>query len=118
VNPVRNDDATMACGVCGTAFARSGRRRHCSDACRQAAWHRRHAAPVEPLVAKPGTVYECPSCEARLLGEQRCEDCNVFARRLGAGAPCPHCDELVAISDLLGPEHFAVRPPAKTTGRR
>lgn len=118
MNPVRNDDATMACAARGTVFRRSGRRRHCSDACRQAAWWRRGQAPVAPLVAKPDTVYECPSCEARFLGEQRCEECNTFARRLGPGGPCPCCEEPVAVSELLGPEHFASGPPAKTTGRR
>jgi hypothetical protein len=118
VTPVRDDAATMTCPVCGAAFAPSGRRRHCSTACRQAAWRRRNAAPVEPLVAKPGTVYECPTCEARYLGEQRCEDCNTFARRLGPGGPCPCCDEPVAVSELLGTEHFTVRPSANTTGRR
>jgi hypothetical protein len=118
MNPVRNDDATMACAACGAAFVRSGRRRHCSDACRQAAWRRRSQAPVAPLVAKPGTVYQCPTCEARYLGEQRCEDCNSWARRLGPSGPCPSCEEAIAITELLGPEHFAGRPPATTTGRR
>jgi hypothetical protein len=117
VSPVRNDDATMACAVCGTVFRRSGRRRHCSDACRQAAWRRRSHAPVAPLGAKPDTVYQCPSCETRFLGEQRCEDCNTFARRLGAGGLCPCCEEPVAVSELLAPAHF-VRSPVKTTGRR
>ena len=36
--PVRNDGATMTCGHCGAAFAPTGRRRWCSDACRQAAF--------------------------------------------------------------------------------
>jgi hypothetical protein len=30
-------------------------------------------------------------CDARLLGVQRCEDCNTWARRIGPGGPCPHC---------------------------
>jgi hypothetical protein len=114
VNPVRDDAATITCPVCGSAFASFGRRRHCSTACRQAAWRRRHAAPVEPLVSKPDVVYECPSCEQRLLGEQRCEDCNTFARRLGPGGPCPCCDEMIAVTELLAPEYFAV----KSAGRR
>ena len=46
-------------------------------------------------------LYACPACDARFLGEQRCPDCNTFARRLGPGGPCPHCDEPVAVSDLL-----------------
>jgi len=55
VNSVRNDTETMACAVCGTAFRRSGRRLHCSQACRQAAWRRRSQAPREPIVAKVDT---------------------------------------------------------------
>jgi hypothetical protein len=46
-------------------------------------------------------VYQCPECQARLLGQQRCEECGIFARRLGPGAACPHCDEPLAIVDLL-----------------
>jgi hypothetical protein len=53
------------------------------------------AAPRESV------VYECPSCETRYLGEQRCGDCNVFCRRLGSGGLCPCCDEPVTIAELL-----------------
>ncbi len=70
----------------------------------QAAWRRRHPTPVPTLPARPprtAIVYECPNCEARLLGEQRCPDCQVFCRRVGPGGPCPHCDEPVAVADLL-----------------
>jgi len=38
---------------------------------------------------------------ARRRGNTRCDDCGAFGRRLGPGAQCPHCDEPVAISDLL-----------------
>ena len=42
--------------------------------------------------APPGfTVYECPGCGERQLGEQRCETCRTFTRRIGVGGPCPHC---------------------------
>jgi len=54
------------------------------------------------LVAQ--TVYECPLCATRLLGERRCADCNRFCRALGLGGPCPHCDDLVVIADFLGEE--------------
>src|SRR5205823_4349321 len=47
-------------------------------------------------------VYRCPECDAGFLGHQRCDECGAFGRRLGPGALCPHCDEAVAISDLLG----------------
>ena len=66
--PWRNDGVTMTCGVCGRTFVPSGRRRFCSDACRQTAWRRRQPAllPVLPTRApRPATVYECPSCENR-----------------------------------------------------
>ncbi len=46
-------------------------------------------------------VYECGSCGERLV-ERRCPDCNVFARRLGAGGRCPSCDEIVLASELEG----------------
>lgn len=32
---------------------------------------------------------------------QRCEECNLFARRIGTGGPYPHCDEPVAIVKLI-----------------
>lgn len=47
-------------------------------------------------------IYECSACETRYLGERRCPDCNLFNRRVGPGGSCPHCDDLVAISDLTG----------------
>ena len=107
--PSRDVGVTMTCSVCGRAFRPVGRRRFCSDACRQAAWRRRHAAvraavPVlPPRAPRAAIVYECPACAARYLGEQRCPDCNVFCRRVGLGGRCPHCDEPVAVADLLGP---------------
>lgn len=122
ISPSSNDGVTIGgaiCAVCGRAFRRSGRRRFCSDACRQAAWRHRHAgpAPLPPLETTPRsrrsgtsggsarhlpTVYECPSCGTRYLGEQRCPDCQLFCRRVGPGGLCPHCDEPVAVVDLVG----------------
>ena len=118
MNSVRNDTETMACAVCGRAFRRSGRRLHCSQACRQAAWRRRSQAPREPIVAKSDTVYQCPMCDARLIGEQYCEECHSFARRLGPGGNCPCCDEPISITELLQPEQFAARKGQKTTRGR
>jgi hypothetical protein len=83
-------------------------RRWCSDACRQAAFRRRHQiAPAPPDLPagkprKPVTVYECPQCGNRALGEQRCEDCSAFMGRVGIGGLCPHCDEPVTFDELLG----------------
>jgi hypothetical protein len=41
------------------------------------------------------------TCETRYLGQQRCPDCGIFCRRVGHGGLCPHCDEPVALQDLL-----------------
>jgi len=47
------------------------------------------------------TLYECPACGARYLGEQRCPDCHRFCRALGLGGACPQCDELILSTELL-----------------
>ena len=84
-NPSRNDGVTILCPVCRRRrFIPSGRKKVCSPACRQTLFRRRHAAAGGPLVVPPhrsrreATIYQCPSCEARYLGNQRCSDCNVF----------------------------------------
>jgi hypothetical protein len=110
---VRNDTETTVCGQCGARFTAVGRRRWCSDACRQSAWRRRRAAPRPTQPAKIDTVYECPQCQTRYLGEQRCDDCNTWCRRLGPGGPCPHCDDFVAVSDLVTDNQFAVTTPPR-----
>jgi hypothetical protein len=123
--PVRNDSVTIrpagspvACGACGHPFGRSGRRRYCSDRCRQAGWRQRQApAPAAaPVVRRQrATVYACGECERRLLGEQWCPDCQRPCRRIGPGGLCPHCDEPVALSDLAG--ETADGPAASPVGR-
>ena len=107
-NPSRNGSVTDSCLVCGGRLPPGRPRSTCSDACRQAAWRRRHhkpTPPAEPLPArrsrKDQTVYQCPHCETRLLGEQRCEDCGTFMSRLGPGGLCPCCDEPITIEELL-----------------
>ncbi len=107
---VRNDTATTACGQCGIPFTATGRQRWCTDACRQAAWRRRRQAPRRTLPAKADTIYQCPQCDARYLGTQRCQDCNTWCRRLGPGGPCPHCDDLVAITDLIADNQYNPTP--------
>lgn len=64
----------------------------------------RAAVPVGVRDRRPRaeTIYECPGCEARYLGEQRCAECNLFCRSLGPGGECPRCGEPIAISDLIG----------------
>ena len=108
--PSRNDSRndTAACPACGQPFTPAGRRRWCSDACRQAAWRRRHATalvtagPLTPAApARERTVYQCGECDQRYLGQQWCGDCSRPCRKIGAGGHCPHCDEPVAISDLI-----------------
>ncbi len=100
------------CLVCQVEFHTSGRGRYCSSTCRVRAFRsRRNAVTVDnegmTRILKsqdelvPRTVYECPGCEVRFLGNHRCPDCNLMCRKLGLGGCCPHCDEPVAVSDLL-----------------
>jgi len=100
-----------SCPVCQATLT-SARARYCSDACKQRAYRLRQTpSPVDldALTAElrsrhaltTRTVYECPSCEVRMLGEQRCPDCHVFCRRLGLGGPCPHCDDPLTLAELL-----------------
>lgn len=111
------------CPVCSASLP-STRARYCSAACRQRAYRGRHPGQAEAgtvsrryrHTAEGGvlvftaqrtvtqTVYACPLCEARLLGEQRCSDCNRFCRVLGLGGACPECDQPVLIAELLGLE--------------
>jgi hypothetical protein len=103
------------CPICQTGIV-PARARYCSDACKQRAYRlRQAAAPPANLPAATAdpqrrqalaahTVYECPTCEVRLLGERRGPDCHIFCRRLGLGGPCPHCDEPVLLADILPPE--------------
>lgn len=107
-NPSRNDSVTILCPVCRRRrFVPNGRKRVCSPACRQTAYRRRGAATAAPLVIPPhrsrrdGTIYQCPACETCYLGNQRCDECGVFCRRVGPGGLCPHCSEPVAVADLL-----------------
>jgi len=108
-------DGTRPCQACATPLP-SARAHYCSAACKQRAYRRRQSAASAPdpaalaatlrrsgdLVAH--TIYECPLCDARLLGTRRCLDCNRFCRSLGLGGACPHCDEPLLIAELLGRE--------------
>jgi hypothetical protein len=107
IPPSRNDGVTIPCPVCERHFLPTGRQRVCSAACRQAAFRRRHAPAGAPPVVPPhrsrrkGTIYQCPACETRYLGNQRCPECGIFCQRVGAGGLCPECGEPVAVADLL-----------------
>jgi hypothetical protein len=85
-----------------------------STRCRQAAFRNKNAAPRKPVVAKAATVYQCPLCEGRYLGDQYCNDCGTFCRRLGPGGPCPCCDEPVSVTELLTPDQFLGSIETKT----
>ena len=104
--PSRDVGVTAGCGFCGRPLP-VGARLWCSPAHRQAAYRRRHQPMPEPTVMPAarsrteGTVYECDGCGRRFIGTQRCEECNLFARRIGTGGPCPHCDEPVAMTELV-----------------
>jgi hypothetical protein len=107
--------AVPRCPVCSNPLP-SARARFCSAACRQRAFRLRHTDRSVPdegslrralrrqrtLVAY--TVYACPSCEERFLGVRRCPECNLFTRVLGLGGPCPECDSVILVADLLGKE--------------
>src|SRR5258708_15755939 len=106
--PPRNDarnDTTLACPVCAAPFTPAGRRRYCTDACRQAAWRRRADPPPLPTVPpgrprRQATIYQCTDCETRYLADQWCPDCNRPCRRIGPGGHCPS-GELLTIDELL-----------------
>ena len=105
MKPLRNERETTRCAVCGAQFERVGRQRFCDAACRQRAWRRRHATASEPALptgaSRLATVYVCTECDTRYLGVQYCSDCRLFCKRVGPGGSCPHCDEPVAIADLI-----------------
>jgi len=50
------------------------------------------------------TIYECSSCQERLLGERRCRSCNLWCRNIGIGGECGGCGEVMTVSELLGIE--------------
>jgi len=102
------------CLVCGGALS-SSRARYCSRAHQQRAFRLRHQTKLPDLqrlrqelqrgrVVVAHTVYECPRCGERLVGERRCPDCNLFSRAIGLGGQCPECDTPLLLVDLLGEE--------------
>ena len=99
------------CAACHGPLPAGRARQWCSDACRQAAYRARHTPTVTtPTIPaqtprRPRTVYQCPNCDTRLLGTQRCEDCGVFMTRIGYGGTCPCCDEPVTFEELLPNEN-------------
>lgn len=103
------DALRRTCPICGTR-PESPRAKFCSHRCQMVAFRRRqgHQQLARELAAhnltKPArehVVYECPECEARYLGEQRCDQCNRFCRRLGPGGNCPGCSDIITVDELL-----------------
>jgi hypothetical protein len=114
-NDTRNDSHLLiTCPVCGTQFEPSGRRGYCTPRCRQRAHRLRHRqvghATLTAFTAVlqrqrrlvSQTIYECPACQTRLLGERRCSECNLLCRKVGVGGECLGCGELMTVADLLG----------------
>lgn len=50
------------------------------------------------------TLFECPTCDERQLGQRRCGDCQRFCRALGLAAECTACGELVLLTELFNVE--------------
>lgn len=103
--------SARGCVVCGAQA--TGRGQYCSPACRQQAYRLRQQ-PDQRTLLKAITVdlthqqalvahmvYRCSNCDQRLLGEWRCPDCGLMCKKLGLGGPCPHCDQLVVLVELL-----------------
>jgi hypothetical protein len=98
--------------VCATPLG-STRARYCSDACKQRAYRLRHpttaavdrAALRRTLQRQRGllahTIYECPLCGERSLGERRCPECQLFCRQLGLGGRCPDCETPILLTEFL-----------------
>jgi hypothetical protein len=78
------------------------------------AWRRRHPPAPPPPTRSPRLtiVYACSACGARYLGQQRCDECHRFCRRIGPGGLCLACDEPIALADLLPDDQpVSTRPP-------
>ena len=100
------------CPVCATPLV-STRAHYCSDACKQRAYRLRHRraavvdlAPLRRMLQRQRalvahTIYACPSCDERVVGERRCPDCHLFCRTLGLGGRCPDCETPILLTELL-----------------
>jgi len=101
------------CAVCGAGLP-STRATYCSVACKQLAFRRRHQRPVSSEVAivqqqlehqrqrVAHTIYECPRCLERYVGERRCSECQLYCKALGLGGQCEECDHIMLLTELLG----------------
>ena len=110
--PSHTASASSTCLVCGAALS-TRQQRYCTRACQQHAYRARHQQPVPLDLLRlraelqrqrrllEHTVYECPTCQTRTVGEQRCAECNTFTRRIGLGGNCPECDAVILITNLI-----------------
>jgi hypothetical protein len=101
-----------ACGMCGSPLT-SQRARFCSAACKQLAYRLRHLpAATSDLTERRDdlqhrrlltthTIYECPSCGDRMVGERRCSACGLFCRSLGLGGHCPECEAPIVFAEVM-----------------
>jgi hypothetical protein len=121
-NPMRDvwreGSAVAGCRLCGQPLP-SPKARYCSRACQQRAYRLRHT-PAPRLdgpafrrelsrrqLLAASTLYECPSCQERFLGQRRCPDCHRFCRALGLAARCPDCEMPILLNDLFPQEVWA-----------
>jgi hypothetical protein len=100
------------CFVCGGPLTDS-RAKFCSPAHKQFAYRLRRRTPPSSTELElrrklqrqrrltAHTIYECPNCQERFVGERRCQSCRLFCRSVGLGGHCPECDQPVLLSDLL-----------------
>ena len=113
--PSRTASASPTCLVCGVALS-TPQQRYCTRACQQRAYRLRHQQPVRLDLPRlraelrrqrtllQHTVYECPTCQTRTVGDQRCAECNTFTRRIGLGGSCPECDAVILLTEFIGLE--------------
>ncbi|HZE75106.1 MAG TPA: hypothetical protein VE091_07330 [Gemmatimonadales bacterium] len=119
--PSRDGDATATCPVCRGGFVPAANKVYCSQACRATAWRRRHQASVPAIAVPPAlprrplTVYECEACGIRSLGDQRCEECGSFMRRVGRR---PQAARLATPAQLVLWELLPAGEPGPGTGPR
>jgi hypothetical protein len=107
--------AVPRCLVCATPLP-SRRARYCSAACKQRAFRLRRAeladvdtTHLREVLRRRGalfahTIYACPNCDERFVGERRCGTCNLFCRALGLGGVCQECEQPLLLTELLGLE--------------
>ena len=50
------------------------------------------------------TLFACPGCDERQLGQRRCQACGHFCRALGLAVACTACGELLLLIDLFNVE--------------